>query len=72
MSKLDDILMRSFDYQGEEYAKDKQDIKNLMLELIGEDAARPESGPHRNGTAQAVRRAGNNVKAELRKKVEEL
>ena len=81
MSKLDDILKEHREWMrgirtdrliGTSNDETKQQIKDLMLELIGEDEVRPESGPQRNGTAQGVRRAGNKVRRELRQKVESL
>lgn len=35
----------------------------IEANVIGEDEPRPIAGPQRNGTAQAVRRARNQVKA---------
>jgi len=83
MSKLDDKIKSHENYCKAPYKPHelhnylsnenfKHHIKALFLELIGDDEPRPESGAERNGTAQAVRRAGNKVKTELRKKVEEL
>lgn len=50
----------------------KQQIKDLMLELIGDNEERPASGPKRNGVDQGLRRARNKIRNELRLKVEEL
>jgi hypothetical protein len=82
MSKLDDITKHIYDHscgyadicniETLTSAQATQQIKDLMLELIGEDEQRPAQGAQRNGTAQAVRRAHNQVKQELRKKVTEL
>lgn len=85
MSKLDDILVPikytdGFSADEAEFEmsrnpslqQDKQKIKDLMLELISEDEIRPSGGPKRNGIEQGLRRTRNKLRAELRKKVEEL
>lgn len=74
MSRLDDI---QFFYKGEAITlrhkpEAKQQVKDLFLELIGEDEIRPPEGPKRNGIEQGLRRTRNKLKAELRKKVNEL
>jgi hypothetical protein len=72
MSKLDDILDRSFEYRGTEFEKDKQDIKDLILELIGEDFDTKgliKSGLTENYQFEA---ANNTLRAELRTKVKDL
>lgn len=71
MSKLDDILIMA-GLSGDLKFKKAEEIKDLMLELIGEDEVRPESGAQRNGIVQGLRRTRNKQRAELRKKVEEL
>jgi len=76
-SKLDNITLRikdtdSYSYEGRLTTEAKQQIKDLFLELVGEDEPRPESGPQRNGTAQAIRRAANKAKADMRQRIAEL
>lgn len=77
MSKLDDIFETTRVDSGKNYpmidiTDAKQQIKDLMLEIIGEDEQRPATGAQRNGTAQAIRRAHNQIRVELRQKVSEL
>lgn len=82
MSKLDNILLGDVDgrngstlrafAQTTEYAESKADIKALMLELIGEDVT---IAPHeKKGTIsmEGLFKSRNQLRAELRKKVEEL
>ena len=54
------------------HSETKQEIKNLMLELVGQDEARPATGAQRNGIVQGLRRTRNKLRIELRKKVTEL
>lgn len=71
MSKLDDIL----DHLHVDVSEEKQQIKDLMLELIGEDILIETEGRHAGRTMKPTRGkllAVNRHKAELRKKVEEL
>lgn len=70
MSKLDDLIgdYESNDVNGDaKFSVDqeqKRQIKDLILELIGDDF------PY--GSTEHYRIAQNNLKAELRRKVEEL
>lgn len=47
-------------------------VKDLFLELIGEDEVRPATGPKRNGIEQGLRRTRNRLRTELRQKVQSL
>ena len=72
MSKLDEIFDKYNEFTEGYPETTKQQIKELMLGLIGENEVRPESGPKRNGVDQGLRKARNKVRNELRQKVEEL
>lgn len=79
MSKLDDIFKsleithHSENGRGKiSNAPVKQAIKDLMLEIVGEDEIRPSEGPKRNGIEQGLRRTRNKVRNELRQKIEDL
>jgi len=67
MSKLDEIFKPVYAGSSDDdsVSKAKEDIKALMLELIGEDETEGVPGLMKKNVR-------NNLRAELRKKVEEL
>lgn len=73
-SKLDEIIIAISKDDNVKFhpEKAKQQIKDLMMEIIGEDEQRPATGAQRNGTAQAIRHAHNQIRVELRQKVDNL
>lgn len=85
MLKLDDIYMNTVYNTGPKgmvfginlandivYQALKEQIKKLMLELIGENESRPLTGPQRNGIEQDLRRTRNKLRNEIRQKIEEV
>ena len=71
MSKLDDILIELIEavnpdaYMVKSRNVARKEVKNLFLELVGEDVGL-------DGDAYGIHEAQNDLRAELRKKVEEL
>ena len=77
MSKLDKILQQYADQvalaSALDAAYDEQQIKDLMLELIGKDYAADDEPHSENGARRWLNMKGyNQAKAELRQRVNEL
>jgi len=52
--------------------KVRNQLKSLKAKIESEKLERPESGPNRNGTAQAVRAAHNKALSKVNKILDEL